>query len=246
MRGIHEWDDRKAVIAYRDGRLHGFEVQDISTPRPERKEIDVIYEIRTYNLKTRQLQEYWKRFAEKLPGREAFSKLGGHWYSEIGPLNQMVAIWPYEDLHQRADIRKRAEAGPNPAWPPDSGELIVDMMSQIYLPAPFMRPLSSGKLGPLYEMRLYTYPAEAISTVLEVWGDHIEVREELSPLVGCWYAEYGGHNNFIHLWAYESFEDRMRIRQEARDRDIWPPPSPVMPVRQESKLLFPAPFSPLQ
>ena len=55
MRGIHEWDDRKAVIAYRDGRLHGFEVQDISTPRPERKEIDVIYEIRTYNLKTRQL-----------------------------------------------------------------------------------------------------------------------------------------------------------------------------------------------
>lgn len=206
----------------------------------------MIYEIRTYNLKTRQLQEYWKRFQEKLPGREAFSELSGHFYSEIGPLNQMVAIWPYEDVDQRADIRQRAEAGPNPAWPPDSGSLIVDMVSQIYLPAPFMRPLSSGNYGPFYEMRLYTYPAEAIPAVLDAWEGRIQAREELSPLVGCWYAEYGGPNNFIHLWAYESFEKRLRIRQEARDRDIWPPPGPVAPVRQESKLLLPAPFSPLQ
>ena len=206
----------------------------------------MIYEFRTYNLKTRQLQEYWKRFTEKLPGREAFSKLGGHWYSEIGPLNQMVAVWPYEDLNQRADIRERAEAGPNPAWPPNSGELIVDMVPRIYLPAPFARPLGPGKHGPLYELRLYTYAAEAIPTVLDVWGENIEAREALSPLIGCWYTEYGGQDNFIHLWAYPSFEERMRIRQEARDGGIWPPPSPVIPVRQESKLLLPAPFSPLQ
>jgi len=158
----------------------------------------------------------------------------------------MVAIWPCEDLKQRADIHRREEAGPNPAWPPDSAKLIVDMVSQIYLPAPFMRPLNPGKFGPFYEMRLYTYSAQTVPTVLEVWGDRIEAREKLSPLVGSWYAEYGGPNNFIHRWAYESFEDRLRIRQEARDRDIRPPPSPVMPVRQESKLLFPALFSPLQ
>ena len=29
----------------------------------------MIYEIRTYYLKTHMLQEYWKRFSEKLPGR---------------------------------------------------------------------------------------------------------------------------------------------------------------------------------
>lgn len=206
----------------------------------------MIYEIRTYDLKTRQLPDYWKRFQEKLPGREAFSKLAGHFYSEIGPLNQMVAIWPYESLDERADIRQRAEAGPNPAWPPDSAELIVEMVSRIFLPAPFMRPLSPGKHGPLYEMRIYTYAAEAVPVVLETWAKNIEAREALSPLVGCWYTEYGGPGNFVHLWAYSSFEDRLRIRQDARDRGIWPPPSPVMPVKQESKLLLPAPFSPLQ
>ena len=206
----------------------------------------MICEVRTYNLKTNNLQEYWKRFGEKLPGRQEFSPLGGHWYTEVGPLNQMVAIWPYENLEQRAELRQRAEAGPNPKWPPDSAELIVDMVSQIYQPAPFMRPLGAGSMGPLYEMRLYTYPAEAIPAVLEGWGNCIDEREKFSPLVGCWYAECGGLDNFIHLWAYANFEERLRIREEVRARDIWPPPSPVKPVRQVNKILYPAPFSPLQ
>ena len=46
----------------------------------------MIYEIRTYNLKLGQLNEYWERFSEKLPGRQELSKLGGHWYTEVGPL----------------------------------------------------------------------------------------------------------------------------------------------------------------
>ena len=78
----------------------------------------MIYEIRTYNLKVGQLQEYWERFGEKLPARQELSKLGGHWYTEAGPLNQMVAIWPYENLEQRAEIRRAAERRvPNPIWP---------------------------------------------------------------------------------------------------------------------------------
>ena len=71
----------------------------------------MIYEIRTYNLKLGQLNEYWERFGEKLPGRQKLSELGGHWYTEVGPLNQMVAVWPYESLEQRAEIRRAAESG---------------------------------------------------------------------------------------------------------------------------------------
>ena len=101
----------------------------------------MIHEIRTYNLKLGQLQEYWKRFSEKLPARQELSKLGGHWYTEVGPLNQMVAIWPYESLEQRAEIRRAAEAEPNPVWPPDTSDLIVSMVSEIFLPAPFMESI---------------------------------------------------------------------------------------------------------
>lgn len=206
----------------------------------------MIYEIRTYNLKTGKLHEYWERFSEKLPGRQEFSPLWGHWYTDIGPLNQMIAIWPYQDIAQRAEMRRQAEAGPEPKWPPNSAELVIDMVSQIYLPAPFMQALEPRQIGPLYEMRLYTYPAEVLPQVLEVWGERIATRQQLSPLAGCWYSEGGGLNNFVHMWAYENHAERQRIREEAQSRGIWPPPLPFKAVKQENKILFPAPFSPMQ
>ena len=204
----------------------------------------MINEIRTYDLKMGVVPEYQKRFGEKLPGRLEFSSLGGHWYTEVGPLNQVVAIWPYDDLEQRSQTRSRAEASGK--WPPDTGDLIVRMKSEIYLPAPFMPPLGEKTIGPIYEMRLYTYPPEAIPVVLDAWSERIDKRIELSPLAGCWYSESGGLDNFVHMWAYESFDERLRIRAEARAAGVWPPPGSPKPVGQQNKILLPASFSPMQ
>ena len=51
-----------------------------------------IYEIRTYDVKPRSIPELEKRVADRLPGRLAYSGLGGFWHTEIGPLNQVVHI----------------------------------------------------------------------------------------------------------------------------------------------------------
>ena len=75
----------------------------------------MIYEIRTYNIRATMVPEYQKRFAEKLQGRLEFSPLGAHLYTEIGPINQVVAIWPYESLEERRRIRAEAEAAG--VWP---------------------------------------------------------------------------------------------------------------------------------
>ncbi len=206
----------------------------------------MINEIRTYSLKTHVVPDYWKQFSAKLTGRLEFSPLGGHWYTDVGPLNQLVAIWPYKDLEERAEIRRRAEAGPDPKWPPDTADLIISMKSEIYIPTPFMTLLGERSIGPVYELRIYSYPQEVIPQVLDAWSGAIAEREKLSPLAGCWYSEFGGVNNFVHMWAYKSFEERLRVRQEAVDSGIWPPPSPMAPTTQENKILFPAPFSPMQ
>ena len=204
----------------------------------------MIYEIRTYDLHPRMVPEYQKRFAEKLPGRLKFSPLGGHWYTEVGTINQIVAIWPYDSLEHRTETRTRVEeAG---VWPPDTGEYIVSMVSEIFLPAPFMTRLAERDIGPIYEMRIYTYPPEDIPMLLDAWGSRMEERERLSPLAGCWYKESGGHGNFVHMWAYSSFDERLRIRDEAREKGIWPPASPARLVKQRTKILLPASFSPMQ
>ncbi len=204
----------------------------------------MIHEIRTYDLLPRMVPEFERRFGEKLPDRLGFSPLGGLWHTEVGPLNQIVAIWPYDGMEHREETRRRArEAG---AWPPDSGDLIARTVSEIFTPAPFMRPLGDRDVGPIYEMRLYTYPPEDIPNVLDSWGDYIEGREKLSPLAGCWYRESGGRYNFVHVWAYQSFDERLRIRAEATERGLWPPKSSPTPIEQQTKILLPSSPSPMR
>ena len=65
----------------------------------------------------------------------------------------------------------------------------------------------------------------AIPGVIDRWSGHIARRTELSPLVGAWYTELGGLNKWCHIWAYKDAADRFRIREEARAKGIWPPPS---------------------
>jgi hypothetical protein len=205
----------------------------------------MIYEFRTYDLKPRGVPEFERAFGEKLPERVKFSPLGGLWHTEAGPLNQVLHIWPYEDANHRTEMRAKAVA--EGAWPPRPREAVVlNMNSEILLPAPFMKPLSTGKLGPVYELRIYQYEGGAIPKVIEAWGKAIEERQKYSPLVGAWYAEVGNLNRWFHMWAYESFEHRLKVREETRSKGVWPPPGGVTPLRQENKFLLPAECSPLQ
>lgn len=204
----------------------------------------MIYEIRTYDLRHRSVPEFGRRTAEKLPGRLAYSRLGGFWHTEVGPLNQVVHIWPYEDFNQRAEIRAKVVA--EGVYPPDTGEFILNMRSEIFYPAPFMTPLGERKIGPLYEMRIYTYSPTDLPGVIEAWARVIEGREKLSPLAGCWYTDVGNLNRFVHLWAYESYEARVRVRKEALDSGVWPPPTDAVAMSQENKILTPFDFSPMR
>ncbi len=205
----------------------------------------MIYEFRTYDLKPRSTPEFERRTAEKIKeGRLDHSDLFGFWYTEAGPLNQVVHVWPYDDLNQRSDVRARVvEEG---LWPPDNSEFMLKMRSEIFLPAPFMRNRGEAKLGPVYEMRIYTYGPGDIPGVIDTWGQYIEEREKYSPFVGAWYSELGALNVWVHMWAYESFDHRMQVRGETREKGVWPPQGGPAPITQKNKLMLPMSFSPLQ
>lgn len=203
----------------------------------------MIYEIRTYDLKQGTVAEFERRTAERLPSRLTFSKLGGFWHTEIGPLNQVIHIWPYKDLNERSEIRQQALA--SGTWPPDNAEFVLNARSEIYFPAPFMTDLGERNIGPFYDMRIYTYAVGVMPKVLDDWSRLIIEREKLSPLAGCWYSEFGALNRFIHLWAYKSLDERQRIREEANAKGIWRLDT-VPTLRQEVKVLLPASFSPMQ
>ena len=204
----------------------------------------MIHEIRTYDIKPRTADQFADNTKQKLDKRLEYSPLGGFWYSEIGPLNQVVHIWPYEDANQRAKIRGQVVG--DGIWPPDNNDIILNMQSDIMIPAPFMKPLEPKTLGPIYEMRIYTYGSGDVPKVIEAWSGAIEEREKHSPLVGCWFSDIGALNRFVHMWAYNSFEQRTKVRAETRATGVWPPQSSAVPLSQENKILLPFDFSPLQ
>jgi hypothetical protein len=81
----------------------------------------------------------------------------------------------------------------------------------------------------------------------QIFRTRTEAREKLSPLAACWTTELGGLNKFIHTWVYKDLNERGRIREESRrPGGAWPPQAGVRPIRQENKLLIPAPFSPVR
>jgi NIPSNAP protein len=204
----------------------------------------MIYEVRTYQLKPGTVPECEKRFAEVLSHREKYSPLGAFWHTEIGPLNQILHVWPYENLQQRMERRSQAMKDPN--WPPKIGEFIVSMESEIFTPAPFMDPLGKKQLGSVYEMRMYTYQPGSMPEVLSRWAAAIPQRIQLSPLAACWYSEIGELNKFVHVWAYKDLDERDRIRAESMKLPTWPPKTREFLVSQTNKVLIPAAFSPMQ
>ena len=103
-----------------------------------------------------------------------------------------------------------------------------------------------GSIGPVFEIRTYLYRPGEIPKVLDAWENAIETREKYSSLVGCWYSDIGELNKLIHIWAYNSLEERSKIRSEVVERGVWPPKSGISPTSQENKIVLPFEFSPIR
>src|SRR6202022_1295349 len=96
----------------------------------------MIYEIRTYTLKTRSLAEVEKRYGEAYEYRKKYSPLAAFWHTEVGPLNEIVQGWPYTVLSGRTRI---PAAAPNdPTWPPKSREFVIHQQVELVTPSPFV------------------------------------------------------------------------------------------------------------
>jgi hypothetical protein len=206
----------------------------------------MIFEMRTYTLRPGTLPQVEERFEQALPGRARLSPLGGFWHTEVGTLNQIIHVWPYQSLEERSRIR--ADAVKQGVWPPKIQEFVLEMETKVLNAAPFSPPFEERQLGGIYEFRTYTYAPGCIPGVVEAWGRQIEARTKLSPLVAAGYTEIGPLNQWVHVWAYKDAGERQRIREEAVRQGVWPPrraPETVM-LEQRNILAVPARFSPLR
>ena len=204
----------------------------------------MIYEFRTYQIKAGSLQTVISKFQEKIEGRNTISKIGAFWYSEIGVLNQIVHVWPYENMEHRNQCRERAVK--KNLWPPDTAEYMLSMNTEFWKPVSFSPKLEQRNIGPFFEMRIYTFPFNEINKMLPAWEEKIEARKSLAPLVGAFVSEVGEVNKFMHIWGYKSLQHRTEAREKISSIG-WPPKSEAKPpLFMENKIVMPSEFSPIQ
>jgi hypothetical protein len=172
--------------------------------------------------------------------------LAGFWRTEVGTLNQIIHIWPYKDINERDQVR--AEAVRSGVWPPKIADFIADMETRILYPAPFSPHFEPGEHGACYEFRTYTYGPGSIPKVIESWGQNIEARARVSPLIFAGYTEIGPLNQWMHVWAYKNMGERERLRALGMKPGSWPPPRlpGVTMLRMQNTFAVPAAISPLR
>lgn len=100
----------------------------------------------------------------------------------------------------------------------------------------------------IVEQRIYTmHPGQIAHYVKAYAAEGLAIQKPiLGRLVGYYTTEFGPLNQVIHMWAYESFEERAERRAKLFAQQNWLDYlGKVRPfiATQESKLLMPAAFT---
>ena len=103
----------------------------------------------------------------------------------------------------------------------------------------------------IYEERIYTIKPGRIDEYIknyEELGLPVQL-EVLENLVGFFKTEIGGLNKVVHIWGYESLDDREERRDRLSKHPGWPAyldANLALIEAQENRVLIPTSFSPIR
>ncbi|MFC1491653.1 NIPSNAP family protein [Nitrospinota bacterium] len=104
-------------------------------PTPMKGELGAIYEMRQYTFKPGKIPLVNERWAVIIEERKKISPLAACWFTDVGPANTWIHLWPYPDMNAR-DVARAAQ-GKLDGWPPDTREFMETQQNRILIPAPF-------------------------------------------------------------------------------------------------------------
>jgi hypothetical protein len=94
----------------------------------------------------------------------------------------------------------------------------------------------------IYELRTYTLKPGTLPEFLRLSAEiGRPIRgDRYGTLVGSWSTELGGLNRYVHLWTYDSLDERERLRTEMGQNPDWqaytPKTAPLI-LKQENMIL---------
>ncbi|UUZ78207.1 NIPSNAP family protein [Polaromonas sp. P1(28)-13] len=100
------------------------------------------------------------------------------------------------------------------------------------------------------EERTYTIQPERMKEYLALYeGEGLPIQSKVLRMLGYFQTEGDPLKQVVHLWAYDSMEDRSRRRAELQTAPGWKAyVAKVKPfyVKQECRIMAPLPWSPIR
>jgi hypothetical protein len=100
-----------------------------------------------------------------------------------------------------------------------------------------------------YEIRTYRLKVGTLPSYLSLVGEEglAIQRSHLGHLVGYFHADIGPQNQIVHIWAFDSLDERERRRQALAADPAWQafiPKIQALIEEMDSKVMRPTAFSP--
>lgn len=201
-----------------------------------------ILELTTLEIKVFSNANVVAALQEHLPA--AGGKLLGAFASDIGELSQVLILREFIDANAAAAARMNLLLADNPLG---TAEWLVKLNSQSFQAFPWTAPIVPAELGRWYEFRMYSLRQGKLAETIDAWREAVPARHAMSPMVGAFTALEGDQPRFLNIWAYQSVDERARIRGEAVQKGVWPPKGgPANLTKMASTLCVPLAFSPLK
>jgi len=178
-------------------------------------------------------------------------KLIGYWSTVLGATtNEVVQIWQWDSYKKREEVMEGLESHKDwQSYIVKAKPMIRHQDYSIVLQFPFWPLQSPETPGGIYELRSYRLNPGSVFVWKSYWEQGLKHRSKYIQPVGAWYTEIGVLNTVYHLWHFKDMDQRRQLREAVWNEPGW---AEVVELTQpliqemESKILKPAPCSPLQ
>ena len=131
------------------------------------------------------------------------------WTIEYGALNRVVSLW--ERPSGNCLISGEPTASIDWLSPARIGWRLESHI------APRVELLSA----PFLDLRMYGIKPSQKDEILPAFVENLPARERYSMCAGMWSARERGQDLMIHLWPYESFDQRIAVREKTFKDPEW-------------------------
>ena len=159
--------------------------------------------------------------AQKIRGGDSYGKLIGHWWSEIGKMNQYVHMWEYKDPEEMR--RLRSELAAKEDWKnkfvPLVGPNILTQEIRLLRPlTEIKKPVNSSNI---YELKIIKLNIGQSAKWAKKFLEIVDLIENSSMNIGIWNTELQDPNEIISLWSHPNLENMSKYWYELESNKDW-------------------------